>query len=566
MKRSNLGAILLTFLMLLLVLTSAVVFLANRNRELDEQANNLTEISDVRMVTRSQLESDLAVLESAYESAGATIEASDSQLVSSKATLEAVVSRSAAEASPTPAEELLLDPEPQLLIFAPSDGAAIRPLETITLYMAAHDRGGIDRIELVINGGQPILYPAGGLITFTLPVRWYVPAEGTYAISARAIGDDDQASRSETIVVEAFYQSDEDRAAALLETQLADLSSVRFPGSALETVTPPSDSGGEDSLHLQMLTGWDGFDPQGVYSRTLAFQAFNFLPSGYNLGDYQQSIEGMIIAFMNPDSGNPISVGVSEGEDPLARWAKAHELAHRIQDESFQLGMIDFTALDSDARTALRAMIEGEAALLQYSYFNSDAFTDVERDSIGDALEAAESSSLDTLPMFLRQDFEFAFTEGFDFSRYIYEQGGFTALDSLWRNPPQSTEQILHPERYVSKDVPQYPHLPALEELLGDGWRLIEEDSFGEFYLREYMAQTLSPEEAAAAANGWDGGKYAVYASESSSARLLLLRLAWDSAADQEEFQTAYRDSRTTVWGARVFRERVAVPVGSRTM
>jgi hypothetical protein len=144
--------------------------------------------------------------------------------------------------------------------------------------------------------------------------------------------------------------------------------------------------------------------------------------------------------------------------------------------------------------------------------------------------------------MFLRHEFEFAFSEGFEFIQYLYDQGGFTSLDAAWRNPPQSTEQIIHPERYLSEDIPQQPYLPALDNVLGEGWRMINEDTFGEFYLREYLAQTLSSEQVEGAASGWGGGKYAIYAGEASSSRLLVLRLAWDTAADREEFDTAYRD------------------------
>ncbi|MGB3716280.1 MAG: Ig-like domain-containing protein [Candidatus Promineifilaceae bacterium] len=542
MRRSNLVAILLAFLMLLLVLTSAVVFLLVRNKELDQQAMEFSGEREAMKVTRSHLESDLAVLESAYEAARETREASSSQMHSSEATLEAILSSTKpAEPSPEAIEEITQDPAPQLIIFAPSDGDVVRPLETITLYMVAHASKGVDRVEVVIDDAEPVLYPAGGLITFTLPVRWDVPSEGVHSISATATGIDEVSSQTKTVVVNAMYQSEEDRAEAQIDMQLADLASVRFPRSSVESVTPLSRSSVDNSLHLQMLTGWDGYDERSVYSRTIALQAFNFIPSGYDLGDYQQSIEGMLLAYNKPDSAYAISVDAIDEEGPFGRWVGAHELAHRLQDDSFQLDLLDFVALDSDARTALRALIEGEAAFLQYLYLDSDSFNDSERDSVKDALESTTPTVLDTLPMFLRQDFEFAYSEGFEFIQYLYEQGGFTSLDAAWRNPPQSTEQILHPERYLSEDNPQQPHLPALDNVLGEGWRMINEDTFGEFHLREHLAQTLSSEQAEASAAGWGGGKYALYADEAIGSRLLVLRLAWDTATDREEFDAAYR-------------------------
>ena len=75
MRSSKLIAILLTFLTLLLILASAVVFLVNRNRDLDQQTAELSAEREAIELTRVFLESDLAVLESAYESSGATREA-----------------------------------------------------------------------------------------------------------------------------------------------------------------------------------------------------------------------------------------------------------------------------------------------------------------------------------------------------------------------------------------------------------------------------------------------------------------------------------------------------------
>jgi hypothetical protein len=352
-----------------------------------------------------------------------------------------------------------------------------------------------------------------------------------------------------------MYQSDEEREAARRDMQLADLVTLRFPDSDVESVTPFSTSSVEGGLHVRMLTGWDGYDEWSVYSRTISLQAFNFLPSGYDLGGYQQSIEDVLLVYNKPDSGFAITVDAIEENGPFSRWIGAHELAHQLQDDSFQLDILDFVGLDSDARMALRAMIEGEAAFIQYLYLDSDSFNDSERDSVEDALESTGSSSLDTLPMFLRQDFEFAFSEGFEFIQHLYELGGFNSLDAAWRNPPQSTEQIIHPELYLSEEIPQQPHLPALDIVLGEGWRMINEDTFGEFYLREYLAQTLSSEQAEGAASGWGGGKYAIYADEASSSRLLVLRLAWDTATDREEFDAAYRyfvDHRLGIEGLQV--------------
>jgi hypothetical protein len=397
-------------------------------------------------------------------------------------------------------------------------------------------------VELAIDDAEPIHYPAGGLITFTLPVRWQVTSEGEHSFSATAFSTEDQASQTETIIVDAVYQSDEDRILTAQQVQLSALNSLRFPEPGGESNSGTSNTNVDGNLHLNMLTGWDSYDEQSVVTKTLFLQELDFLPLGYTLGDYLQSTEAVRLAYENPETWHVIAVDSIEMVGPSARWHNAHELMHLIQNEKFQLGKINFEALDADARMALRALIEGEAAFLQYVYLQGESFDDSERDAVLDVQALSGPSRLDTLPVFLRQDFEFAFTEGFQFILDIVQSGGYEALDAVWRNPPLSTEQILHPDRYMSKDLPVHPSLGAIyEETLAENWTKVDEDTFGEFYLREYLAKTLPRKEAEAAASGWRGGTYSLFNNENTGSNLFMLLLSWDTPADQEQFDTTFR-------------------------
>jgi hypothetical protein len=555
MRSSKLIVILLTFLMLLLVLASAVVFLANRNRDLDRQATELSADREAIELTRSYLESDLAVLESAYESSGATREAITQEFNQTEALLStAQAEQATAGTPPEDGAGFIHENRVDLVFFSPNDGDVVQPMDSITIYLAARAKEGIDRIEIAIDGEDPVSYPANGLITYTLPVRWEVPSEGNHTISATAVSTSGQKSDTESVQVEAVFQSDEDRNLATYREQLADLNAIRFPETSNGSAVENSDPAEEGYYHLQLLAGWGGYDEPTVFSNTLVLQSFNFIPPGYDLSHFVQAIEGIHLAFDSPSSSRVIDIDTLEDDSAVLRWAGSHDLAHRMQYDSNQIDENDIIALDTDARLALRAMIEGEAALLQYLYLNSDSFSDSERALIEESLDASGPSSLDSLPVFLRQDFEFAYTSGFDFARYLYEAGGFEALDAAWKNPPKSTEHILHPDRYLDNDLPRYQTFDSLlEDVLTDGWQKINEDTFGEFYLREYLDQTLSSEEAEAAASGWGGGIYALYTDEENDSNLLLLLLDWDTPADQEEFEKSFRsfmDQRLGTEGA----------------
>lgn len=541
--------------MLLLVLASAVVFLANRNRNLDQQATELSAEREAIELTRAYLESDLAVLESAYESSGATREAITQEFNQTEALLSTVqAEQSTPGTQANNGSGLVHENMVDLVFFSPNDGDIVRPLDSVTIYLAARAEEGVDRIELAIDGEDPVSYPANGLITFTLPVRWEVPSEGDHTISATAISTSGQKSDTESIQIEAVFQSDEAKIQATNREQLADLNAIRFPETSDFSAVESSYPDEEGFYHLLLLAGRGGYDEPRVFSNTLVLQSFNFIPPGYDLGHFVRAIEGVHLAFDSPSTSRVIDVDTLKEDSAVLRWARSHELAHRMQYDSNHLDESVIMALDTDARIALRAMIEGEAAFLQYLYLNSDSFSDDERALIEESLDALGSSSLDTLPVFLRKDFEFAYTSGFDFAQYLYESGGFEALDAAWINPPKSTEQILHPDRYLDNDLPRYQIIDSLlEDVLTDGWRKVNEDTFGEFYLRQYLAQTLSSEEAEAAASGWGGGTYALYTDDENDSNLLLLLLDWDTPGDQEEFEKSFRsfmDQRLGTEGA----------------
>ena len=74
---------------------------------------------------------------------------------------------------------------------------------------------------------------------------------------------------------------------------------------------------------------------------------------------------------------------------------------------------------------------------------------------------------------------------------------------------PQSSEQILHPEKYFAYEAPLKITLPELKALLGPAWKRIDTDVNGEwgFYLvlDEYLNNSGESKQAAA---GWGGDQF----------------------------------------------------------
>jgi hypothetical protein len=126
---------------------------------------------------------------------------------------------------------------------------------------------------------------------------------------------------------------------------------------------------------------------------------------------------------------------------------------------------------------------------------------------------------------------------GAQFAQTVIEAGGWEALDAVWRQPPASTEQLLHPEKY-GEDDPTAVALPDdLAAALGDGWSEPLRDVWGEADLLLLWQETLG-EDAAAPAAGWDGSQY-VFLSHDDGDGLFAIELAWDSDDDAAEGQQA---------------------------
>ncbi len=148
---------------------------------------------------------------------------------------------------------------------------------------------------------------------------------------------------------------------------------------------------------------------------------------------------------------------------------------------------------------------------------------------------AAPSERLTSAPKAIRETLLFPYVEGQRFAQALFDAGGIAALNAAYRDPPTSTEQILHVSKYLSKtrDLPIPVHAPALAGTLGAGWTDLPGGGVGELDVRLLVDQYLPEADAERAAAGWGGGRYA--AAQSGSGTVVAELTAWDSEAEARE-------------------------------
>jgi hypothetical protein len=134
---------------------------------------------------------------------------------------------------------------------------------------------------------------------------------------------------------------------------------------------------------------------------------------------------------------------------------------------------------------------------------------------------------------FVRLEAQASSAFGLRLATNLFNVGGDGVVRELLAEPPVSTEQLLHVDRYLNRDRPLPVELPATAA----GFTLVRDDTFGELALRALLAVYEVPHLAAATA-GWGAGVAAVYRGD-GGAQAVALRVDGDSPLDASEWATA---------------------------
>ena len=233
---------------------------------------------------------------------------------------------------------------------------------------------------------------------------------------------------------------------------------------------------------------------------------------------------------------------VLEGEEQTAldQMVIAHEYTHALQDLHFGLEELTDESLNSDQLRAFDALVEGDATLAM-SLYAVDHIPAVDLLQSISRAGGLESEVLNASPTFIQGMLIFPYGEGLVFVTALYDSGGWAAVDRAYEEPPQSTEQVLHPERYREGDEPQAVSLPDLAAGMGGYWQEVETDVLGELGLRLALAQHVGPAAAAMAAEGWAGDRYALLQQGTNGQCALVMRTYWDDQSEADEFWALYR-------------------------
>ncbi len=278
-------------------------------------------------------------------------------------------------------------------------------------------------------------------------------------------------------------------------------------------------------------------------ARVLAL--FGLLPPGFDLWNlYRDLYSEQVSGYYDAETRTMFVVQGERFGGP-EQVTYAHEYSHALQDMAFDFeGGLDYSdeACEGDGErcAAIEALTEGDASLLEIQWLRTYG-TSQDWDELDAFQDAFESPVFDAAPTFLQQDLLFPYTMGLDFVRLPYIQGGWAAVDTLYADPPMTTEQVLHRKRYPW-DVPVKVSLPDPLPAPGPGWRSLDRDTLGEWHARLALLQYLPEEKVLPATEGWGGDEYVALHSELTGQGALVWISVWDTVRDAQEFFLALRD------------------------
>jgi hypothetical protein len=172
-----------------------------------------------------------------------------------------------------------------------------------------------------------------------------------------------------------------------------------------------------------------------------------------------------------------------------------------------------------------------------------------------------DSPVMDEAPASVAVTLLFPYTSGVTFVDRLLGEGGWDAVDATYADMPASTEQILHPLKYLERDQPSRIALPDPAAELGAGWRVVDEDTLGELQTAVLLADfepgegfngitgdVTLPEAARNAAAGWDGDRFALWEDGNGERETLVWRSVWDTPEDARAFSRALAQFGNDRW------------------
>jgi hypothetical protein len=232
--------------------------------------------------------------------------------------------------------------------------------------------------------------------------------------------------------------------------------------------------------------------------------------------------------------------------------ALIHELAHALADQNFPIQKFTNKGPDnSESSLAREAVVEGQASWLMLEVGArrvgrtlADPQTAREFLETGADSEQSEYPVFNKAPLYLRRTLMFPYDEGEKFQQAVFLRDGKPAFARVFRDPPISTTQIEHPDRYFEHTPLSSPDLPKparhAKPFVSGAMGELETRILLEQYVSAGTAETLGPK--------LKGADYRVDETKPSHRMTLIYASEWSDVDAASQYFEAYRKILRGKW------------------
>lgn len=273
---------------------------------------------------------------------------------------------------------------------------------------------------------------------------------------------------------------------------------------------------------------------ESIKNEGLALALMGFIPTGF---DYEAAefalLEAQLAGYYEPADGTMYLAG--DLKDVDAEATLAHELVHALQDQKWDLkARSKYRPGQSDLSTAVSALAEGDATSAMFDVMFAatgrtaiDVPDEVYAEQIRSSMMTGATASA---PQIMRSSLGAPYVYGTLFIHALRRRGGWREVNKAWDDPPTTSEQVLHVDKYDAREKPLAVPAPTAAAL-GGGWTSADEDAFGELGVRLTFEEWMTPEDAADAAAGWGGDRGVLFKNGDKAA--FALRVRYDDATSR---------------------------------
>jgi hypothetical protein len=323
----------------------------------------------------------------------------------------------------------------------------------------------------------------------------------------------------------------DDRAARISETV------ERIRGGKFATAVPLRDGTRKEYAQLTLANA------RLVYGEDLAAgeRALKALGLIGRLISLEKTI-GMF-ALQGPPAYNPkdgVAVLSADVSDDELVWRFAFALGD--QRHGFP-GVAKATGANFDAQMALSATRQGACDMTKHLWWAKKKGDDaMPKEHLAGCIAGAEKWEREqsrfatmVVPRLFVRASDFGWRRGGIFIEQVRQNGGMAAVDKVLAQPPVSTEQVLHVEKYVADERPVAIDVLPLDTLLATkGFTRVWRTTLGELGTA-IVLETHIKDDVASASTGWGGDTLTFY-ENAEKQPLVAWATAWDTEADAKEF------------------------------